>query len=160
MNTNASNVEDIKHAPNHRTFVNVLHCIFWKMVNIFRNRSFALCKNDLDFVDMSDSAMVFESHIVIINNKSVRVLREKNRLVIHSQVSPFMLPTLHQISTLEKTTFRQHFNLSSKRPSQVSLFLVAAHSTSSEVFDFQIWLNPGLSDAVEGKHVWVPHAAS
>ena len=37
----------------------------------------------------------------------------------------------------------------SKRPSQVSPFLVAAHSTSSEVFDCQIWFFPGLSDAVE-----------
>ena len=29
--------------------------------NIFRNRSFTLCKNDLDFNDMSDSATVLES---------------------------------------------------------------------------------------------------
>ena len=49
--------------------------------------------------------------------------------------------------TLEKTTFRQCFILSSLmswRPSQVSPFLVAAHSTSSEVFDFQIWFSPDL----------------
>ena len=37
----------------------------------------------------------------------------------------------------------------SKRPLQVSLFLVAAHSMTSEVFDFHIWFSPGLSDAVE-----------
>ena len=54
----------------------------------------------------------------------------------------------HQISTLEKTTFRQCSILSSLmswRPSQVSLFLVAARSACSEVLsDFQIWFSPGF----------------
>ena len=36
-----------------------------------------------------------------------------------------------------------------KRPLQVSPFLVAAHSTSSEVFDFSYLVFTGLSDAVE-----------
>ena len=62
-----------------------------------------------------------------------------------------VLPSLHQISTLEKTTFRQYSILSSisKRPLQISPFLVAAHSTSSEVFDFHNWFSPGFSDAIE-----------
>ena len=32
----------------------------------------------------------------------------------------------------------------SKRPSQVSSFLAAGQSTSSEVFDFRIWFSPGF----------------
>ena len=58
---------------------------------------------------------------------------------------PFLLPTFHQISTLEKTTSRQYSILSSlmnERPLHVSPFLVAAHSTSSEEFDFHIWFSP------------------
>ena len=67
------------------------------------------------------------------------------RLSTHGSHS-LLLPTFHQISTLEKTTFRQCsiLSLMSSRPSQVSPFLVAAHSTSSEVFDFQIWFSPGF----------------
>ena len=37
----------------------------------------------------------------------------------------------------------------SKRPLQVSPFLAAAQSTSSEVFDYHIWVFSWLSDAVE-----------
>ena len=37
----------------------------------------------------------------------------KDPLVAHTRVSPFLLPTFHQISTLEKTTFRQCSILSS-----------------------------------------------
>ena len=53
------------------------------------------------------------------------------------------------LKMLEKTTCRQYFILSSlmsQRPSQVSPFLVAAHSTSSEVrSDFHhIWFSPGF----------------
>ena len=36
-----------------------------------------------------------------------------------------------------------------KRLQQVALFLIAARSSSSEVFDFQIWVFSRLSDAVE-----------
>ena len=67
--------------------------------------------------------------------------------VVHPRVSPFLLPTFHQISTLEKTASRHCPILSSLmswRPSQVSPFLVAAHSTSSEVFDFQFLFSPGF----------------
>ena len=37
----------------------------------------------------------------------------------------------------------------SKRPYQVSPFLDAAQSMSSEGIDFRVWFLPGLSDAVE-----------
>ena len=69
-------------------------------------------------------------------------------MVVHKQVSLFLLPSIHQISTLEKTNSCQHStlsNLMSKHLKQVSLFFDAAHSMSSEVVDFHI----GLSDAVE-----------
>ena len=45
--------------------------------NIFRTRSFTLCKNDLDFNDKSDSVTVFRVRIIVINIKSVRVLCEQ-----------------------------------------------------------------------------------
>ena len=72
------------------------------------------------------------------------------------QVSPFYLPSIHQISTLEKTTFYQHSILSSlmsKRLQQVLLFCDAAQFASSEEIDFHVWVFPGLYDAVEGS-IW------
>ena len=61
MKTDARNVEDI----------NILHitdCLSLSFVSffedwycLFRTSSFTLCKNDLDFNDMSDSATVLES---------------------------------------------------------------------------------------------------
>ena len=90
-------------------FVTVLCCIF------FEDWSNIFCTR---LFDMSDSATVLES------------------------ISPFLLSSLHQISTLDKFIFRQHSILSclmSKRPLQVSPFLDAAQSTSSEVLDFQMW---------------------
>ena len=67
--------------------------------------------------------------------------------VAHPRVSPFLLPTFHQFSTLEKIIFRQYFilgSLMSRRPSQVSPLLDAAHSTSPEVLDFQMWFSSGF----------------
>ena len=46
-----------------------------------------------------------------------------------------------------------------ERPSQVFPFLVAAHSTSSEEFDFHICF-PRAFWCSGGKHAWIPHAAS
>ena len=89
---------------------------------------------------MSDSATVSES-ISSSSTKNPSVCCVTNRVVVHLQVSPFLLPALHQISTREKTTFRQYSTLSnliSKRPKQVSLFFDAAHSVSPEVIDFNI----------------------
>ena len=120
---------------------------FEEWSNIFRNRSFTLFKNDRDFRERFDSVTVSES----VSSSSMQIClcaEWTNRLVVHLQVSPFLLPALHQISTLEKTTCRQCSNQSSLmswRLSEVSLSLVAAHSTRSEVLpDFQIWFSPGF----------------
>ena len=63
------------------------------------------------------------------------------------QVSLFLLPSIHQISTLEKTKFYQRSILSSlmsTRIQRVSPFSDAAESTSSEILDFHIWFSPGF----------------
>ena len=61
MNTDASNVEDVNITQIKECLL--LSCVayFEDKSNIFRTRSFPLCKNDLDFNDMSDSATVLES---------------------------------------------------------------------------------------------------
>ena len=61
MNTGASNVEDMN--IHHIEECLLLSCVasFEDWSNIFRTRSFTLCKNDLDFHDMSHSATVLES---------------------------------------------------------------------------------------------------
>ena len=90
----------------------LLSCVasFEDWSNTFRTRSFTLCKNDLDFNDMSDSATVLESSSSTIN---LPVCSANKPVVVHLQVSPFLLPSLHPISTLEKTTCRQCSILSS-----------------------------------------------
>ena len=61
MNTDASNVEDIN--IHHIKECLSLSCIasFENWSDIFRTRSFTLCKNDCDFNDRSDSVTVLES---------------------------------------------------------------------------------------------------
>ena len=61
MNTDACNVEDIN--IHHIEECLLLSCAayFEDWSNIFRNRAFALCKDDLDFNERSDSATVSES---------------------------------------------------------------------------------------------------
>ena len=61
MKTNACNVEDM-NIP-HITECLSLSCVasFEDWSNIFRTRSFTLCKKDLDFNDKSDSVTVLES---------------------------------------------------------------------------------------------------
>ena len=146
MNTSASNVE-------HVNILHIKECLLLSCVasfedwsNIFRTRSFTLCKNDLDFNDMSDSATVTES-ISLSSTIICPCAVWTNRVVVHKQVCPFLLPALHQISTLEKNNSCQHSTLSnliSKRLKQVSLFFDAAHSMSSEVVDFHVWFSPGF----------------
>ena len=74
MNTDACNVEDINILHIKESLL--LSCVasFEDWSNIFRTGSFTLCKNDLDFIDMSDSVTGVGVHIIVINNKSVRVL--------------------------------------------------------------------------------------
>ena len=70
------------------------------------------------------------------------------------QVAPFLLPSIYQISTLEKTNSCQHSTLSSlmSQASLTSLTVLRCCSVSmgSEEIDFRVWFSPGLSDAVEG----------
>ena len=119
MNTDASNVEDMNIL--HIKECLLLSCIasFEDWSNIFRTRSFTLCKNDRDFNERSDSVAVLES----ISSSSTINLSvcsvNKPGGCSFKQVSPFLLPSIHQISTLEKTNSCQHFSLSnlmSKRP--------------------------------------------
>ena len=61
MNTDASNVEDINILHSNECLS--LSCIasFEDWSNIFRTRSFTLCKNDRDFNETSHSVAVLES---------------------------------------------------------------------------------------------------
>ena len=141
MKTDACNSRRPKHSTYSRMFVAVLCCIFWEdWSNIFRTRSFTLCKNDLDSHDMSDSVTVSES---ISSSSTINL----SVCCANTTSLPFLLPSLHQISTLEKNIFRQHSVLSSlmsRRPWQVSPFWDAAKPTSSEVIDFHFWFSLGF----------------
>ena len=62
------------------------------------------------------------------------------------RVLPFYIPSIHQISTLEKTKFYQRSILSSlmsTRIQRVCPFLVAAQFAGSEEIDFHVWFCPG-----------------
>ena len=133
MNTDASNVEDIN-------IHQIKECLLLSCVASLRigpvcfALEHSLCKNDLDFNDMSDSATMSES----ISSSST----------INLSVCCVNKPGGCSLtSLLEKTNSCQHStlsNLMSKRPKQVFLFFDAAHSMSSEVIDFHIWFSPGF----------------
>ena len=58
MNADASNVEDINiHSIQERLSMSCI-ASFEEWSNIFRNRSFTLCKNDRDFNERFDSVAV------------------------------------------------------------------------------------------------------
>ena len=61
MSTDASNVEDMNIPHIKECLLPSCVASFEDWSSIFRTRSFTLCKNDLDFNDMSDSATVLES---------------------------------------------------------------------------------------------------
>ena len=61
MNTDACNFEYISILHIKECLLLICVASFEDWSNIFRTRSFTLCKNDLDFNDMSDSATVLES---------------------------------------------------------------------------------------------------
>ena len=71
-----------KNSFFNKMFVAVLCCIFEDWSFIFRTRSFTLCKNVLDFNDMSDSATVSES-ISSSSTINLSVCCVKNRVVVH-----------------------------------------------------------------------------
>ena len=61
MNPDASNVEDINiHQIKERLSMSCI-ASSGEWSNIFRNRSFTLCKNDRDFTERFDSVAVSES---------------------------------------------------------------------------------------------------
>ena len=126
LNADASNVEDTK-IPQI-----VERLSMFCTASFFRIPSFTLCKNVRDLGEKFDSTAVSEPTSSWMTNLSSAGL-------------PFLLPTFLQISTLEKTSCCSILrSLMNKCPSQVSPFLVAAHSTSSEVFDVHIWFSPGF----------------
>ena len=132
MNTDATNVEDTKiHQIIERLSMSCIESS-GERSNIFRNRSFTLFKNDRGLREKFDSVTVPESISSSMTNLSF-------------SGPPYLCSAFHQISTLEKTTCRQCSILSSLicwRPIRVSLFLFAAHLTSSEIrSDFQIWFS-------------------
>ena len=141
MNTDACNVEDI----------NIHHITEWLSLSfvtsfedwycLFRTWSFTLCKNDLDPHDNSDSASVCK-------NSSYRFQQWICPCAVRiQQVALFYLPSIHQISTLEKTKFNQHSILSSlmsKRLQRVAPFYDAAQFASSEKIDFHVWFSRGF----------------
>ena len=61
MRTDACNVEDINILHIKECLLLSCFASFEDWSTIFRTRPFTLCKNDLDFNDMSDSATVLES---------------------------------------------------------------------------------------------------
>ena len=134
MSTDASNVEDI-NIPHIKECL-LLSCVafFEDWFCIFRTRSFTLCKNDLDFKDLSDSAMVLES----ISSSSMINLSvcSANKPGCCSLTGLSVVTSINSSDSILS-------NLMSKRLKQVSPFLVAAQSTSSEVFDFHICFSPG-----------------
>ena len=141
MNTDASNVEEIN--IHHIKECLLLSCVasFEDWYCFFRTWSFTLCKNDLDFTDRSVSVKVLES-ISSSTTINLSVCSANEPGVYKSPYSYFRhflrIPLL-------KTKFYQHSilsNLMSKRPIEVSPFLDATQSTSSEVIDFQIWFLP------------------
>ena len=139
MNTDAPNVEDI-HILHIKERLS-MSCIasFEDRSNIFHNRPFTLCKNDLDFSAKFDSVAVSES-ISSSSTINLSCAVWTNRVVVHKQVSLFLLPSIHEIYIVEKTNSCQYSTLSdlmSKRL-KVSLFFDAAHSMSSGVVDFHV----------------------
>ena len=70
MNTDASNVEDI-NIPHIQECLS-LSCVasFEDWSNIFRTRSFTLCKNDRDFNERSDSVAVYDKPVCVLSERT------------------------------------------------------------------------------------------
>ena len=84
-----------KHSPNHRPFVKVLHCIFWRTVQ-------NLSQSVIHFIR---EWTWFLRKVRFCGSGRVHVNID-DQLVGHRQVSPYLLSTFHQFSALEKTTCR------------------------------------------------------
>ena len=93
MNTDASTVEDINiHQIIERLSMSGIESS-GERFSIFRNQSFTLFRNERDFRESFDSAAVSESVSMSMTN-------------LLDTDSPYLFPTFHQTSTLEKTTCR------------------------------------------------------
>ena len=146
MYTDASNVEDINISQiiERLSMSCIASCEEWS--NIFRNHS--PC-----------------SRMIVISEKGSILWRCQSPYhhrwqTCHLRVSPFLLPTCHQISTLEKTTCRQCSILSSlsahhRSPCSWLLLIPRAQRYLTSRFGF-----PGAFRCSRGKHVRIPCAVS
>ena len=131
-------------------FVDVLHCIFWKNGPISFAIDHSPCSRMIvTLKERFDSVAVSESISSSMTNLSVCWVNGCPPTGPTALAPNIFIrcPLLRRPLVVNVPFLR---SLMSQRPSQVSLFLFAAHSTSSEVrSDFQMWVFPGLSDAVE-----------
>ena len=119
MKIDASNFEEIN--IHHFKECLLLSCVasFEDLSDIFRSRSFTLCKNDLDFNDKSDSVTVLESisssstinlSVCCVNKPggcsftSFTVLASSTSSDFHSCVDQF-LPAFHSDQLDEQASF-------------------------------------------------------
>ena len=83
-----------KHSPNHRTFVDVLHYIFWRTV---QHLAQSIIRSVQEWT-WSWRKVRFCGGLRVHINIDDQLVRY--------QTSPYLLSTFHQISALEKTTCR------------------------------------------------------
>ena len=132
-------------------FVNVLSCTFWRLV---QHISHSIIHHVERMTVPSTKSLILwrcESPYHLHEWQICLCAVWTNWVVVHLQVSTFLLPALHQVSTLEKTTCRQC--------SILSILLSNFHHKSPVLGCCSFhelrgnWLSclvcPGLSDAVE-----------
>ena len=130
-----------KTFPYCRMFVAVFRCIFWKI----GSASFAL-----DHSPCARMIWILTTFPILLRCKNpyYRFQQWIGPCAVRiKQVALFWLPSIHQISTLEKTKSYQHSILSSlmsKLLQQVALFFDAAQFASSEEIDFHVRFSPGF----------------
>ena len=142
MITNASSVEGLY--IHHIKECVLLSCVasFEDWSNIFRTWSFTLCKNVLDFNDLSDFATVLESiSSSSMTNLSVCCANKPGGCSLtRSHCSYFhkfiRFPLLRRPILVSIPLWVIWW------VSVVSLFFDVAQSTSSEVIDFHTWFFP------------------
>ena len=156
MNTDACDVEDINIL--HIKECLLLSCVasFEDWSNIFRTRSFTLCKNDLDFHDMSDSATVLES-ISSFSTMNLSVCCENKpdgcSLTSLTVLTLIRFPLLRLVNILLWVTW----GVSVLDKSPRSLMLLSPRAQKYMTF------TSGVHRALwcsRGKHVRIPFAAS
>ena len=144
MNTDASNVEDIN-------IHQIIECLSLSFVASLRIvfASFALDHSPCARMIWIPATILILSHRLKQRIAALAVSKQR--------VSPFYRPSIHQISTLEKTKFYQHSilsNLLSVRIQRVGALLLSkqrvspiyrtCHLADSEDFDFRVWFSPGF----------------